>query len=335
MKYILRLLQFTAMFQVLLFINANAQQPFYHKGIGTATPDSSAVLDVFSVNKGILIPRLDSMQRLAIAAPATGLLVYDNSHGQFYYFNGSMWRPMANFSNIWQQSGSSIYYNNGNVGIGTTAPLERFHVEGRLQFTILTANAVNEQKMIFMDNNLQGHKFSWRNSNGSQRIDAQYFRKNGDVSFNRNVGIGQTSPAERFDVFGNIKMYRNYKLTASGNNSTNVYHLYLNRTAIQTIRPNAPFDQGMTLESDETVYLIETDNDAVRGWFDLNNVKMVWDGNLGLGNSNPQSKLQVSAGDVYIDEIGKGVILKSPNGQCWRYTPDNSGNLVSSSVTCP
>ena len=58
-------------------------------GINT-TPDNSAVLDVVSTSKGMLIPRMDSMQRTSIASPAIGLLVYQtNKKKGFYYYNGS------------------------------------------------------------------------------------------------------------------------------------------------------------------------------------------------------------------------------------------------------
>lgn len=46
-------------------------------GIGTETPNPSAVLDVVNDAAGILIPRMTSIQKNAIAAPAPGLLVYD------------------------------------------------------------------------------------------------------------------------------------------------------------------------------------------------------------------------------------------------------------------
>jgi hypothetical protein len=62
--------------------------------------------------------------------------------------------------------------------------------------------------------------------------------------------------------------------------------------------------------------------------------------NMGLGDvtSNPtlpKSKLHLKTGDVYLEEIGKGIIMKSPNGLCWRVTIDNAGNLVRTAVTCP
>lgn len=51
--------------------------------------------------------------------------------------------------------------------------------------------------------------------------------------------------------------------------------------------------------------------------------------------SIPKSRLHVFNGDVNIDQIGSGIILKSPNGNCWRITIDNSGNLIRTAITCP
>src|SRR3954447_5204768 len=61
-------------------------------GIGTATPDPSARLQVSSTNQGLLLPVLTAAQRTAIANPATGLLVFqtDGTMG-LYYFNGTLW----------------------------------------------------------------------------------------------------------------------------------------------------------------------------------------------------------------------------------------------------
>jgi hypothetical protein len=55
-------------------------------GVGTTSPDVSAVLDVSATDKGMLVPRLTILQRLAIQNPATGLLVYDITDNCFWYF---------------------------------------------------------------------------------------------------------------------------------------------------------------------------------------------------------------------------------------------------------
>lgn len=58
-------------------------------------------------------------------------------------------------------------------------------------------------------------------------------------------------------------------------------------------------------------------------------------GNVGIGTNDPKSKLQVSNGDVYVEDSSKGIILKSQNGNCWRVTIDNFGNFIRTQITCP
>lgn len=65
-------------------------------GVSTngAAPDQSAMLDVSSTSKGMLIPRMTSTQRAAITSPAEGLLVYDTNTDEVWYFS-TTWRPIA------------------------------------------------------------------------------------------------------------------------------------------------------------------------------------------------------------------------------------------------
>ncbi|MCC7028506.1 MAG: tail fiber domain-containing protein [Saprospiraceae bacterium] len=63
-------------------------------GINTNTPDPSAALDIVSPanDKGMLVPRMLEAERTAIAAPATGLLLYQTDGiAGFYYYNGTDW----------------------------------------------------------------------------------------------------------------------------------------------------------------------------------------------------------------------------------------------------
>ena len=59
------------------------------------TPDASAMLDVTSTDKGILIPRMDSTSRKNIANPAIGLMVYDSTTNSFWYYANSDWNNMS------------------------------------------------------------------------------------------------------------------------------------------------------------------------------------------------------------------------------------------------
>lgn len=68
-------------------------------GVGTATPSASALLELSSTTKGLLVPRMTQANRNAITSPATGLLIFqtDNTPG-FYYYSGSAWKSVNEFS---------------------------------------------------------------------------------------------------------------------------------------------------------------------------------------------------------------------------------------------
>lgn len=108
----------------LWFIAVQAQQ---NVGIGTTTPASSAQLDISSTTKGLLIPRLTSAQRTAIASPANGLLVYDTNTNSFWFYKSPAWVEISTGSvgaNSWSVNGNDINNtNSGSVGIGTSSPV--------------------------------------------------------------------------------------------------------------------------------------------------------------------------------------------------------------------
>lgn len=60
-------------------------------GIGTINPHTTAALDIASNSKGLLIPRLTTSERDLIAAPATGLIIYNTTTKDIEFFNGTSW----------------------------------------------------------------------------------------------------------------------------------------------------------------------------------------------------------------------------------------------------
>ena len=60
--------------------------------IGTNNNDSSAVLNINSVNQGVMLPNMTEVQRDAINNPTTGLLIFQNDGTTgFYYYDGTGW----------------------------------------------------------------------------------------------------------------------------------------------------------------------------------------------------------------------------------------------------
>jgi len=134
-------------FSLVLNIEAFAQQGVSINIAGTP-PDNSAVLDVNSANKGILIPRvalLSTTDVVTIPSPAVSLLVYNTNNAMtggalgYWYWNGTNWvqaigpvgptgpagatGPSGANGNTGPQGPTGTTGANGSTGaIGTTGP---------------------------------------------------------------------------------------------------------------------------------------------------------------------------------------------------------------------
>lgn len=126
-----------------VFSNSNAQVAINSTG---AAPKSSAMLDISSTTKGLLIPSMTLAQRNLIASPATGLLIFQtDATSGFYYYNGTSWQSI---NGQWTTSGSNISFSSGNVGIGTASPGNKLEINSGtagasgLRLTQLTAGSI-------------------------------------------------------------------------------------------------------------------------------------------------------------------------------------------------
>ena len=81
-------------------------------GINNPTPDPSAILDILSIDKGVLIPRLSLEQRNALPNPAQGLLIFVTSDSSFHYYTGAQWTALS--APILQVTGGIAY----TAGVG-------------------------------------------------------------------------------------------------------------------------------------------------------------------------------------------------------------------------
>lgn len=105
--------------QFCLIVNGYAQSLAVNTDGSTAS--SSAIMDVKSTLKGVLIPRMSKTEKNAIASPAVGLMVFQNAPDSIglYYYNGTSWIWMPGID----QLNGSAWQLTGNTG---TSPSTQF-----------------------------------------------------------------------------------------------------------------------------------------------------------------------------------------------------------------
>ena len=168
----------------LLLINGLAIRPHAQSmSINTdgSIPDASSILDIKSSAKGLLIPRMNSAQRSAIATPATGLMVFDTTSKTLFYFNGTSW---ANISAGWSLGGNGGT-NSTTQFIGTTdnAPLV-IKVNNELAGLVGSTAA---------SNTTWGYRALKNNNGGTENVALGYLAMASNVTGMANTAMGTGS----------------------------------------------------------------------------------------------------------------------------------------------
>lgn len=182
-------------------------------GIGTTKPDNSAILDLSSSSKGLLIPRMSAISRNAIINPAIGLKIYqtDGVVGE-YTFDGKTWNKgltsndalsITNDPNDWRLAGNSVGDGSGFsassfLGTNDATPLT-FKVGGIRSGFIDAANAnslfgFNTGLVMTGNNNAAlGSNTLTSNTSGSLNMAIGTNSLNRNVSGGNNVGVGAST----------------------------------------------------------------------------------------------------------------------------------------------
>ena len=191
---------------------------------------ASALFDVSSTSKGILIPRMSAAQRTAISSPSESLLVYQtDATAGFYFYKSGVWTPLSGSSG-WSLTGNAGTVDGSNF-IGTTDSIP-------LSVRVNNQQAARIDHMI--NNCFFGYKAGLSNTTGYQNIaigsGALQLNTNGFA----NTAIGTDALRSMTFGFGNVAIGTgSQQLLAAGVNNTALgnYTLYnstsgINNTAL-------------------------------------------------------------------------------------------------------
>jgi hypothetical protein len=253
-----------------LFANMTIAQSV---GINTTSPDSSAVLDIISTTKGLLMPRMSAAQMNAISAPATGLAVYNTDSSTICIYTGTAWRKMVlgaldtesdpkvgalskNYLPKWDTTNlanSAVYENSGRISIGTTTPDLGAYFNFS-KFTLAANSADSSDLNVAIANNDAASAWmNWGKARGT--ITSPLSVQNGDQLFVLNANGYDSSDyiaTARIMSFvdgtpsvGKVPSAISFFTTASGSNSlserlriTNAGRVGIGTTAPQSLLAN-------------------------------------------------------------------------------------------------
>lgn len=196
-------------------------------GIGPNPPDPSALLDVNSTSRGLLVPSMTTSDRITIDNPADGLLVYDLTLSRFYQFQNGIWRFFIH-NDYWSQSSTRprVYNLSDSIGIGTSLPKERLHVSGNIKATndLITKGEIvmNNPSSIFQMQNAGVNKAYAQLSGDNLRMGTNSGNATGKLVIKMNLydrltvneegkvligaGLGLINPTPDLDINGTINV---------------------------------------------------------------------------------------------------------------------------------
>jgi len=131
-------------------------------GLGTSNPGNSALLDMTSTSKGVLVPRMTKTNRDAISSPATALLIYQTNETPGFYYNAGTsaspnWANIAKRVDTLSFGAEAFFPRSSSSTYVTDAHSARYiNIDGNTDILSATINfpsgvTIKQMKVFFYD----------------------------------------------------------------------------------------------------------------------------------------------------------------------------------------
>ena len=227
----------------------------------------------------------------------SGALVLASTSGYIETGWGARFRVRAQSGSdtIMLYGGGDSYINGGNLGIGTTTPAAKLHVDSGTDSISMRLKTNNVLNYILLNNSTSANNYLQANnrtialSADENGVDGKVYLKTSNqnrVTVNGigNVGIGTTTPGSLLDIKSNVDTNREIRLSA-------IYGYA------------SIYSEGIGSTGSNLKFKVKADGGGHSTPLTISDT-----GNVGIGTTAPAAKLDV-VGDVKAGISGNGTVL--------------------------
>ena len=257
---------------------------------------ASAILDISSSSKGVLIPRLSTNERTTIDSPANGLMVYDTDTDSFWYY----YLPYLSWTEIVTTASNNLdgltdgksYGSSDFLGTSAGRSSTGSNCTG-IGHAALYANTTGSANIAY------GSFSLFENTIGSYNLAAGISSLRENISGSSNIAIGGSSLFSNTSGNSNIAIgYASNYFNQTGSSNTIIGYQAGRGTSLHNKSGNIflGFEAGYNETSSNKLYIENSNSSAPLIGGDFATDEVYFNTNrVGIGTSIPREILEVAS----------------------------------------